>query len=711
MAAFGYSAGTGKKGAAAEALHYIMRTGHYRSRRMSSPDELIAVGFGNMPEWSKENSLQFFQAADKFERAGGRAINTRRLTLPRGIDHPQMERCAIRTRKLLCGDSHPYAWAVHNGIAADGGEQPHLHIIWSARELDGIERTQENFFRRYNAAHPDRGGAKKRTVVSASKSQRAAAMMAERIACAEICNDALSACNSDSRVDPRSNADRGLIREPEPKLRAEKRNDPESIARLHKSRDLWRRAEELDRRAQESEKRYVASTANHGEYEPRLSHRPNQTQLPAVSAEPSFNHRAERAASEARIKKYLNLLGCRDTEISNYDPSFVYKLKPALPTASVLRPFPGAELKTDSRPASQPMRNDTKVQDRGILRQQRAAAVAATRQRRLAQQLGPAISSAIPPPNGLSKHDARRRNFQLPLPTPTLQYAVERPTSPSDGIEALLISEKRFAEARIPHDDTGVPNRASIRQFRAAAVRTARKRREDEQSLSETRDYATARIACARGAHDYGSEELKPVVKQLRERVATDVYQRRQSQVTAATERSNQRISCARSVRDDLPIDDRPNARELKALALAVGYKPTTATQNEVGVLKVRAFLKSKTIGIPYREFADFYFPPSRQGKGMSLAAASAIRSMLTDNGIEIQDRNLRSGSVRMFGFRIGISDLIQVLAKLTQNELDEWDKRIGQATVDAQGNLAAYHRLIRQAEVDARQKRGNGLN
>jgi hypothetical protein len=64
-----------------------------------------------------------------------------------------------------------------------------------------------------------------------------------------------------------------------------------------------------------------------------------------------------------------------------------------------------------------------------------------------------------------------------------------------------------------------------------------------------------------------------------------------------------------------------------------------------------------------------------------------------------------------MLGFRIGISDLIQVLARLTQNELDEWDKRIEQATVDAQGNLAAYHRLIRQAEVDARQERGNGLN
>ena len=49
------------------------------------------------------------------------------------------------------GDKHPYVWALHDPVAADGGRQPHVHVLWSARMLDGIARTPAQFFRRYNA--------------------------------------------------------------------------------------------------------------------------------------------------------------------------------------------------------------------------------------------------------------------------------------------------------------------------------------------------------------------------------------------------------------------------------------------------------------------------------------------------------------------------------------------------------------------------------
>ncbi|MCI3049250.1 hypothetical protein ML378_26340, partial [Escherichia coli] len=39
--------------------------------------------------------------------------------------------------------------------------QPHAHIMMSQRVNDGIERTPEQYFRRYNARYPERGGAKK----------------------------------------------------------------------------------------------------------------------------------------------------------------------------------------------------------------------------------------------------------------------------------------------------------------------------------------------------------------------------------------------------------------------------------------------------------------------------------------------------------------------------------------------------------------------
>ncbi|PAP04265.1 mobilization protein, partial [Salmonella enterica subsp. enterica serovar Kentucky] len=51
---------------------------------------------------------------------------------------------------------------MHNPKASiDGGEQPHAHIMMSQRVNDGIERSPEQYFRRYNAKFPARGGARK----------------------------------------------------------------------------------------------------------------------------------------------------------------------------------------------------------------------------------------------------------------------------------------------------------------------------------------------------------------------------------------------------------------------------------------------------------------------------------------------------------------------------------------------------------------------
>ncbi|MBN4822029.1 MobA/MobL family protein, partial [Enterobacter hormaechei] len=60
------------------------------------------------------------------------------------------------------GERHAWSFAIHNPKASiDGGEQPHAHIMMSQRVNDGIERTPEQYFRRYNARYPERGGAKK----------------------------------------------------------------------------------------------------------------------------------------------------------------------------------------------------------------------------------------------------------------------------------------------------------------------------------------------------------------------------------------------------------------------------------------------------------------------------------------------------------------------------------------------------------------------
>lgn len=51
--------------------------------------------------------------------------------------------------------------SIHNPAAMDGEEQPHAHIMFSKRELDGVESPKELFFRRANPEHPELGGANK----------------------------------------------------------------------------------------------------------------------------------------------------------------------------------------------------------------------------------------------------------------------------------------------------------------------------------------------------------------------------------------------------------------------------------------------------------------------------------------------------------------------------------------------------------------------
>jgi hypothetical protein len=53
---------------------------------------------------------------------------------------------------------YPFTCAIHNHAGALAGqEQPHLHLIYSERHVDGIERTPEQFFKRYNPEQPEKG--------------------------------------------------------------------------------------------------------------------------------------------------------------------------------------------------------------------------------------------------------------------------------------------------------------------------------------------------------------------------------------------------------------------------------------------------------------------------------------------------------------------------------------------------------------------------
>lgn len=100
--------------------------------------------------------------------------------------------------------------AIHNPQAADGGEQPHAHIMLSLRSLDSERET--GFAHKKDALDPifSSGGR-----YGGTKGEK---MKRERARWAEVSNKHLRAAKSLTRVDSRSYQDRGIKRDPEPKI-------------------------------------------------------------------------------------------------------------------------------------------------------------------------------------------------------------------------------------------------------------------------------------------------------------------------------------------------------------------------------------------------------------------------------------------------------------------------------------------------------------
>ena len=99
------------------------------------------------------------------------------------------------------GERLPYTLAVHRG--GPDGENPHAHLMISERANDGIERSREQWFRRYNAKAPEKGGAKKsRTMMSREW------VKDNREAWEREANKALRRTGCGERIDHRSLAER-----------------------------------------------------------------------------------------------------------------------------------------------------------------------------------------------------------------------------------------------------------------------------------------------------------------------------------------------------------------------------------------------------------------------------------------------------------------------------------------------------------------------
>jgi hypothetical protein len=240
MASYHCSVKVGSKGKAGPHASYISREGKYENTR--SNEKLEHVESGNMPKWAEKDPAQFWQAADQYERANGATYREIEVALPREMTPDQRVELVRDMVGQELGGKHAYTWAIHNPAASlEGGEQPHAHIMYSERTIDAIDRDPEQYFKRYNAKNPDKGGCRKD---SAGTEER---LQATRQRWAQVQNLHLEQHGYEARVDHRSLKDQGIERTPEPHF------GPGRIQRMTAMQDVELVAV-LERRAAEGEK-------------------------------------------------------------------------------------------------------------------------------------------------------------------------------------------------------------------------------------------------------------------------------------------------------------------------------------------------------------------------------------------------------------------------------------------------------------------------
>lgn len=208
MAIARLSVGIGKKGKASPHAAYIAREGKY-AKPDDDLEKLEFVGSGNMPKWAIDEPNFFWQSADAYERENGSTYREHVIALPRELTPDQRHDLILDWIEQELGDKHAYQYAIHNPPALDGREQPHCHLMFSERTIDGIERDPDQYFKRYNAKNPERGGAKKANT-GLGHTERKADLVAQRERWELTCNKHLEQSGSKATISMKSHKDRGL---------------------------------------------------------------------------------------------------------------------------------------------------------------------------------------------------------------------------------------------------------------------------------------------------------------------------------------------------------------------------------------------------------------------------------------------------------------------------------------------------------------------
>ncbi|MGH8322179.1 MAG: MobA/MobL family protein [Steroidobacteraceae bacterium] len=204
MASYHAHVRPGPKGAGAEHAQYIERGGRFSVERYG---EIGESERGNLPAWAGGSAARFFAVADERERANGNAYREFELALPVELTEEQRGQLVRAFVAEQLGERHAYAWAIHE----PAGHNPHVHIMFSERIRDGIERGPEQYFKRANTQHPELGGHAKSDWFTGKGGPKA--VEALRVRWEQVQNLALERAGIEVRVDHRSLEAQGIERE------------------------------------------------------------------------------------------------------------------------------------------------------------------------------------------------------------------------------------------------------------------------------------------------------------------------------------------------------------------------------------------------------------------------------------------------------------------------------------------------------------------
>jgi len=206
MAIYHLTTRTGKahQGRAVRHGEYIRRVGLYADRK-----DLAFREDGNLPFWAADDPADFWRACDDLERANGRAYREIEVAIPCEFSRRQQIELVRQYCREQFGNRHAYEVAIHD----KGDGNPHAHIMFSERQLDGIERDRAQFFTRANKKNPERGGCVKDDAWRGTKRQKPPRLLEARARWADLQNIHLERAGEVARVDHRTLKAQGIERE------------------------------------------------------------------------------------------------------------------------------------------------------------------------------------------------------------------------------------------------------------------------------------------------------------------------------------------------------------------------------------------------------------------------------------------------------------------------------------------------------------------